>query len=357
MILKGIDTLEFGLDIPNYLVNCGSFLMRFMTLKEAAQKDGKECEINIGGITLKVHRNGAPFYAYRLSCNDFMILFMDRQMKENPPVRVRFMSGYLWSFGYKKAYGIFIKWFLENFHVYSVANRLSRVDISVDSDRIKFIESDVYGIVTRARSKKKHFVSGQYFFGRKFSGFTIGGGGTLMARIYNKTLEIKNSGKAWFCDLWRESGWNEEKEVWRVEFQIRREVLKEFGIYSLEDLLEKENGIWDYLTSKWLIIKQSFGKNVSRWKVKNKWKLVQQANSFYLKGSPLVRESFKQGNVNRLMDQASGALMSVAALTNHKSVDDTITLLKTWTNIKLERKQTSFKEETERRKRKFIVKI
>lgn len=70
-----------------------------------------------------------------------------------------------------------------------------------------------------------------YYLGNKNS--------PLRMRIYNKGIEIKeNSGeKLWFLDLWEKEN---SKDVWRVEFQIRRVVLKQFGIDSIDDLKQKK---------------------------------------------------------------------------------------------------------------------
>ncbi len=50
-------------------------------------------------------------------------------------------------------------------------------------------------VVTRARGKVNHFVNDEYYNGSEFSGFTIGRGDPLLARIYNKTLEVKKISK------------------------------------------------------------------------------------------------------------------------------------------------------------------
>ena len=68
-------------------------------------------------------------------------------------------------------------------------------------------------------------------------------------RIYNKGLEVKQNGtKLWFLELWRRES---TEDIWRIEFQIRRPALKQFGINSIDDLKETQAGLWLYLTSKW----------------------------------------------------------------------------------------------------------
>jgi len=43
--------------------------------------------------------------------------------------------------------------------------------------------------------------------GSKFTGFSIGRGQPLLARIYDKSREIKQSGKIWFEQIWHDNGW------------------------------------------------------------------------------------------------------------------------------------------------------
>lgn len=353
MIVKGFDTLEFGLNIDSYELSLRPFLEKFKQLKENAQETGVEKTIFINDVALTVHRTGKRLYPYRLSCDDFIIFFMDKESKTNPPVFVHFLSGYIWSFGLAGAYQNFITWFksMSDSHI---RNQVSRVDICVDTDSVTFKQIDTKGVITRARKKEDCFVSGEYTNGRRFSGFRIGIGGPLLARIYNKSLEIQKSGKVWFKQIWLEKGWKEDKEVWRVEFQLRREVLKEFSINSIEDLLEKESGLWAYLTHEWLTIRQPSQDNVSRWKLKRKWRIIQQAGLDY-EASPLTRELVKQGNMKQLLDQGAGILLSIAAVGNHDSIEETAKLFKSWAEIGLNKKNTSFREEKERRRKKYLL--
>ncbi len=75
----------------------------------------------------------------------------------------------------------------------------------------------------------------------------------IQLRIYNKGLEIEKGGKKlWFKDLWEIESLD---NIWRVEFQLRRPALKQFGINTLEDLNRKKAGVWDYLTTKWFSLR------------------------------------------------------------------------------------------------------
>lgn len=352
MLLKAIDTLEFGLEILNYTSSMNEYLKKFKELKDKAQKEGKEHSLNIGGIELTVHASGVKFYAFRLSCNDFLICFMDKETKTNSPITVRFLSSYLWSFGVIQAYLNFLKWF-NNFSVDVQSTKLSRVDPSLDADEISFKQKDAMGIVTRAKGKTQHFVDEIYTSGRTFSGFTVGRGNPILARIYNKTFEINNSGKLWFRDIWRNNGWDENKPVWRVEFQVRRQALIEFGIPTFDLFADKQDELWAYLTQEWLSLRKPCSDNISRWKLTTKWMKVQRAITNY-SAEPLIRETIKQSNLIQLLDQASGLFMSVAALSNHDSPSDTSKLLESWCEIKLLKKDKSFDSEKKLRQSKFM---
>lgn len=99
--------------------------------------------------------------------------------------------------------------------------------------------------------------------GRRFTGFTFGGG-QMLARLYDKTVEIQRSRKDWFKPLWQGGGWVDEASsgnVWRLEYQIRREPLTKAEVVSDGDAMlmkswsDVKRGLdplWQYLMSEWL---------------------------------------------------------------------------------------------------------
>lgn len=99
--------------------------------------------------------------------------------------------------------------------------------------------------------------------GRTFTGFTFGGG-PLLCRLYDKTVELRRSGKKWFEPKWAAAGWRgveEDGHVWRLEFQVRRDSLRHAELSFADDALEMRSwadvkrgldGLWQYLTQKWL---------------------------------------------------------------------------------------------------------
>ncbi|MHB1419388.1 MAG: replication initiation factor [Bacillota bacterium] len=356
MIYRGIDTLEFGLDIEidNYEELIRPFLKSFKILKEEGQIQNKAFEIEMKGINLTIEPNGMRFYAYRITCKDFMIGFAEKPLENNPVISVKFLSGYLWSYGHKKAYELFIAWFQEAFGEIISGNRISRADCCCDTDEVKFIRSEADDFVTRAQSKSKCFVvDEEHQNGRCFTGFNIGRGQPILCRIYDKTREIKKSGKAFFNQLWEEKGWDGIKAVWRTEFQLRRKVQKELKINRVEDLFDKEDELWAYMTGKWLMLKIKSGDNVSRWTEKRKWEKIRNAG-IVGEVSPLVRESVKQGDIRRLLDQASGCLISIGAQSSADTFDKAFEILKGWGEIKLQREGIDYSQKVALRMAKYI---
>lgn len=236
--IRGVDRLEFGLDIEDYAKEYKPILIELEEKKAEGQLEGKMQKIEYNNILLDVGMTGAKFYRYRTICKDFMMLFSGKAVKEIskeiPVIRTILYSGYLWSYGYQEAYYNYLKW-LSYFPGSIEKTRLSRLDICLDTDEVEFNEEDKEKFITRAKSKTTHYVDESYSMGNKFSGFTIGRGKPMLVRIYNKTLEMQANNKEWLKHTWKENGWDGKKAVWRIEFQLRREALKELGIDQVED--------------------------------------------------------------------------------------------------------------------------
>jgi len=118
-------------------------------------------------------------------------------------------------------------------------------DFSSEVDLEQFHERDW---VSRARSRTKRYESGQ------FTGWSFGLGGKLSARLYNKSLELQKSGKTYLYAVWSANGWLGESNIWRLEFQLRRDPLKELGVSELGDLTPNVDRIWRYCAESWLVL-------------------------------------------------------------------------------------------------------
>ena len=141
---------------------------------------------------------------------------------------------------------------------------ISRVDLFVDfcADLQMDTFNPLQSWITRTQSIDLHY---RY---NKFSGWSFGMGGEIGARLYDKTLEVeKKSKKFYLYELWQAKGWKSDQVVWRMEFEAKREVLKQLGIYKLNHLLELQSALWLYLTQDWLrlAIPSFTDTNQTRW--------------------------------------------------------------------------------------------
>jgi hypothetical protein len=138
--------------------------------------------------------------------------------------------------------------------------------------------------VTRAASVNAYAVN------EKFSGWTVGQGSDISARLYNKLLEIVKSRKDYLLELWQRAGWQPGEPVWRLEFQIKREVLGQKGLGKLYDVLKHLNGLWSYGTTEWLrlTLPNPDDQTRSRWPVHPLWAALASVD-WETDGGPLSR--------------------------------------------------------------------
>lgn len=188
---------------------------------------------------------------------------------------------------------------------------ISRIDLYADFQTNVDMESfPRLAWLTRAGSVNTYSVR------KKFSGYTIGQGGPISSRLYDKTLEIQTSHKTYFLDLWNRAGMNPDQPVWRQEFQVNRDVLTQLGIRSFDGLMRDLGGIWGYATHTWLCltIPQEGDSNRARWPIHPLWEAL-MAVQWRLDDVPLSR-SYSTARVpsqDRLCSLNMGLLTSYMA--------------------------------------------
>ena len=226
----------------------------------------------------------------------------------NPLIKVEFRSEFLLRNGHKKSIEIVkeqVNSFLTDYVV-----RVSELHLCVDIQGYEFTEFDFHRIGTFAKRKAIHNADtmDRHYFGSKFTGFSIGKGDEMM-RIYNKTVEIQQNRKKGFIEVlsWANNpSFDENKTVWRIEFQIRRAKLKTLvGNNGLLDTLEwvitALNDIWNYF------IKRYVHKNFSNEQVIEKIQgfKIQKDGAIKVLGYETMRKRFQRAEVSYVWDAIS----------------------------------------------------
>ena len=184
----------------------------------------------------------------------------------SPSVYVQMKSEFIWSRGVISAYQETVKLMQRIFTKGISGEKVSRADLFADFFwEENFDETHLRSFVSRAKLKSL------VMSGEQVEGFVVGKG-NLLARIYNKTWEIHSSGKYWLYDLW---GSDKEINVWRVEFQFRRDYLKRWDIETFSDLYNNRQSLWDYASGKWVSMRAREKNNVTRRNLTQFWKQVQ----------------------------------------------------------------------------------
>jgi hypothetical protein len=94
------------------------------------------------------------------------------------------------------------------------------------------------------------------------------GTGDTVIRIYDKVAEIdQQSGKAWLYEFW-----GRKSEVWRVEFQVRRDRLAEANIDTISQLKDFQADLLRELAGRHTSLRRPSGdSNRARWPLHPLW--------------------------------------------------------------------------------------
>jgi len=153
--------------------------------------------------------------------------------------------------------------------------KVSRADVCVDFiPNIPMDDFNVRQWVTRARKKAAYWTGGD-----RFTGWSIGAGGAIQSRTYDKVLEIvEASNKTYLFKVWEALGWLPGEQVWRQEFQAGSTALHELRVATVPQLLDNLGRLWRYLTEDWLRLTEiGNDSNKSRWETHPLWTEIQSA--------------------------------------------------------------------------------
>jgi hypothetical protein len=255
--LDKFKALRFGVD-SLYLSYHGQLSdewnIKLDELKDNAQSEDIErralAQVSIANHLFEVRDKGAQRFPYVLIDNCFFIKIKSQKSKTLPMAHVQISSEYLSAVGVDAAEKN-LRIVINTLGLVEGEATVSRLDLYLD-----FVTSNDLNEIDYYHWSTEANIMAKYFDARTdsvFTGWAIGMGGNIAARLYEKVEEINfKSGKYYLFDLWEANGWNRNQGVWRLEFQILKPVLKEFNLITLSDLNSLQDEIWHYLTQKWL---------------------------------------------------------------------------------------------------------
>ena len=315
---RGLDFLKVSLwiDFSSYrLFEILEFVKRQL---QDSEFDQAACFAEYG-LKWNLHRTGSKMFNFRLSMGDVTLLINKRKADGVVPT-ARLEIGSLSSqTNFFSIYEDVIKW-LEYYEGTVVTEKVSEVHLAAD-----FIGVDIRTLGIQNEDKWIHrsvnFIPRNYY--RKLNSVTIGQG-NFMLRIYDKVLELKRSEhkQEVFAELWGQSKYDEEP-VTRVEYQMRRPILREFAtkkdgfrITTVKDLLLSLSGLWKYCTTDWSKFMDANidrkNKHQSRADYSDFWKLVRSV--VWTGVHEINRQTpTKHKNIDALRKQARGIFMSIMA--------------------------------------------
>jgi hypothetical protein len=304
-LISGYDTIECAY----YLLPTDSFSLDYIALgaeKEALarQTKTKQKPIQLGSeeFMLASHGTGSG-YPFLIENDVFSIQFGEFN---KPNFFVKFRSIALWHYGAKALHDRFIEWASSVGMMQSQPERLSRVDYAFDY-HLPVIDFDIDSFLSKADKDNQYRKNGtvqNYKFGSDEIGL----------RVYNKVDEInEKSHKTWFFDLW-----GIDQDVWRAEFQVRKTILRQFGITTFESLMDRQGDLMRFLVKVHTTLRiKSNDSNRSRWVMHPLWlDMIDQVNN--MDGLGVVREldhlALLDERLTRIAISVYGYVKRVAAI-------------------------------------------
>jgi hypothetical protein len=297
-------------------------------------------------------------YAFLIETEDFSVKLLGEHIQNRPGVFIEMHSHTLHTHpeGAAGACEAALAWVRS--HLYAdqmvaakdaisfTAAKISRADIHIDwqsgyAPALSNLSEELRCFIRPGRIK-----GALYFQGGAATGIQFGRS-QVVARLYNKTLETKEKGNEAYAELLSArcgDAFDPELDVWRLEFELKREGAKGFRLYappeeedpeeevevemSAEELqhigtlprfFARMEELFLHLTRHWLrLVEESDDANRSRWPMHSTWEQLRAAFGT-LAGVPpldaagrqLVRGARYRGRARLLRRMAAGVIRSL----------------------------------------------
>jgi hypothetical protein len=323
-LLAGLDTITYSSQARLSAAVRAKLEEEKATAQVTARAGGAHCPAWLGARVLP---NGGRGYSFILETEDLAVKIAGEHMTTWPGVYVELRSFFLHTHeeGASGAVCASLRWVRDHLLADQDAQTVwsqcsfetvtpSRFDLHIDWQggfAPTFDAGEVERFV-KPRRVKWH----PYFEGTRCTGYRFGAGGPILARLYNKTSERRTRHDEGYFALLaarNPAAFDPERDVWRLEFQLRREGMTGFRLapeketgddapadsqdlqdvaaqveaeLSAEDLphlatfpklFTHREALFHHLTTHWLrLTRPGRGKIPSRWPTDPTWEALQR---------------------------------------------------------------------------------
>ncbi len=357
VLLAGPDTLYFSCDLPLSEAMRERLNEEKTTAQTLAEERRVHCPEWLGARLCPQGAKGG--YAFLIETEDFSAKLLGERIQNRPSVYIEMRSYALHTHpeGPEGACRAALAWVREKLYadqpsklvnnaISFEAAKLSRADVHIDyqggyAPSLANVSDELRCFIRPGKTK-----GALYFQGSHPTGYAFGKG-HVQARLYNKTLETKEKANdAYSALLLAQNGeaYDLEQDVWRLEFQLRREGAKGFRLYAPPEIDDDEaeieaelaaeelqhigtlprffariNELVLYLTQHWLrLVEDNGSANRSRWPTHPTWLALQEQFVTVAQTQPLdedqrrlVRGSRYSGKNRLLRRMALGVVKSL----------------------------------------------
>jgi hypothetical protein len=291
-------------------------LDRLHALRLIADQQEGPVEMRFGGLVMQLQPRKWGLYRY---CFDHPYARFGVSPKEKiPAIRVQPRAEFLHGGGVEYV----VEWIrsLVETECGPVLLEVSRIDLFADFQGWSVNGDQRREFLCRADARNL------FENAEEFNGLQIGKRDSgIMARLYDKTIESAKKGTAYWPERWGDK-YDPEQSVLRVEFEVHREVLRQFGVSTPDEVLAVCGAMWHYLTHDWLTHRDpTDDQTKSRWPISEPWQEVQRAS--IAGGSLGIERAYgakQAGLLSNLMPSLVGQLANFGALTNSASTIDLV---------------------------------
>ncbi len=304
-LIQGFDTIECAY----YLIPKDDCKLDYVALAVhkdslARAKNSKQQAIKLGSEEFLLASHGtASGYPFLIENEAFSI-----QLGEfnKPNFYVKYRSIALWHYGAMALHERFLAWASSVGMMPYQKERISRADYAFDY-HLPVMDFDETNFLSQARKDNQHRKNGKIQT-LKF------GTDQVVLRIYNKTDEIEEvSHKTWLYDIW-----GIDQDVWRIEWQVRKEMLRHMDILTFQCLEESQGDLLRELVKNHTTLRiKTNDSNRSRWPLHSLWEdLIERVNQ--MQGLGIVRsideKALLEERLTRIAISVYGYVKRVAAI-------------------------------------------